>query len=370
MCCVLPEIGFPVPAVLGHEITGEIVELGEGVSAHSAVQLKVGQKVASPFIMPCGECGQCVRGMEDLCATFFALNRGKGQLYDGTTRLFRADGTPVAMYSFGGLAEYAVVPATAVFPLPESKTRRWETREHANAVRWALVRNDEKSFLTPLLCLLVLPSDAPYVDSAILGCAVFTAYGAVNTTGRLQPGETAAVIGVGGVGTNILQMARARGADRIIAIDINDEKLELARAMGATHTINGLKENVTERLREFTDNRGVDVAFEALGRKDTFAQAVTAVTDGGRAVMVGLAPAGQMGEVEITRLVRRKIQILGAFGARARQDMPAVLRMVEKGQIDVSGTISKRFSFNDSAEAFKQLAKGQIIGRAVIDMEL
>jgi S-(hydroxymethyl)glutathione dehydrogenase/alcohol dehydrogenase len=128
-----------------------------------------------------------------MCENFFYYNRIKGQLYDGETRLFRPDGSPVWMYSMGGLAEYAVVPSTDVFPLPES-----------------------------------LPLD----KSAILGCAVFTAYGAVRHAGDIHPGERVAVIATGGVGLNAVQWAKTFGAIQIIAIDISNEKLELARKMG------------------------------------------------------------------------------------------------------------------------------------------
>ena len=114
--CIKGEVPFPAPAVFGHEISGTIVEHGSGVDA---TRLPVGGKVACTFIMPCGSCFHCKRGEEDTCAPFFALNRLKGQLYDGSTRLYQK-GDPVAMYSFAGLAEYAVVPQTAAFLLPPS----------------------------------------------------------------------------------------------------------------------------------------------------------------------------------------------------------------------------------------------------------
>src|SRR5436190_17208858 len=109
------EVAFPTPAVLGHEISGTIAELGAGVAGPP-----VGTHVVSAFIMPCGRCRLCAIGRDDLCDNFFAMNRLGGTLYDGTTRLRRHDGTTLAMYSMGGLAEYAVVPATDVFPLPSS----------------------------------------------------------------------------------------------------------------------------------------------------------------------------------------------------------------------------------------------------------
>src|SRR4029453_6004928 len=109
------EVAFPTPAVMGHEISGHVAALGPGVTGPA-----VGTPVVSAFIMPCGFCPACGLGRDDLCDSFFAMNRLKGTLYDGTTRLARADGSPLAMYSMAGLAEYSVVPATDVFPLPDS----------------------------------------------------------------------------------------------------------------------------------------------------------------------------------------------------------------------------------------------------------
>lgn len=273
--------------------------------------------------------------MEDLCSTFFSLNRGKGALYDGTSRLARAsDGTAVAQYSMGGLAQYCVLPATAVYPLPAE-------------------------------------AGSTYAESAILGCAVFTAYGAVRNAAKQQSGESVAIIGVGGVGSNIVQIAsRAFNPAVTIAIDVSEDKLSLARSLGATHTIDATKEDVQLRIREITAGRGVDVAYEALGRPDTFAAAVSAVRDGGRAVMVGIAPVGVTAPVDITRLVRRQIRIIGSYGAKARTDMPAILTMLQRGQIDVSRAVTRRFSLADAGEAYRLLDAGQIVGRAVIDMEM
>src|SRR5438105_3580875 len=107
------ELKFPTPCVLGHEISGTVEAVGPGVR-----RFKTGDRVVSSFILPCGRCASCARGRDDLCEPFFAMNRGKGVLFDGKTRLHRADGSPLAMYSMGGLAEFAVVPATDVFVLP------------------------------------------------------------------------------------------------------------------------------------------------------------------------------------------------------------------------------------------------------------
>lgn len=316
------EVAFPMPCVLGHEIAGTIAALGPGVAGAA-----VGQRVVCSFIMPCGHCAYCVQGRDDLCETFFSYNRLRGTLYDGETRLRDADGAPLWMYSMGGLAEYAVVPATDVFPLPAA---------------------------------------LPFDEAAILGCAVFTSYGAVCHGAELRGGEAAAVVATGGVGSNLIQMARAFGAAPLIAVDVRDDKLAKAQELGATHVVNAAREDAVARIRALTGGRGVDVAFEALGRPETFAQAVESVRDGGRAVMVGIAPAGATAPVEITRLVRRGIRIVGSYGARTRTDMPALLRLVEAGAVNPGRAVSRRYALDEVNDAYAALARGEIVGRAVI----
>ncbi len=317
------EVAFPTPAVLGHEVSGTVAALGEGV-----VGVALGDPVVCAFIMPCGTCRHCVRGLEDLCETFFAYNRLKGTLYDGTTRLSAADGSPVWMYSMGGLAEYCVVPQTDVFKVP---------------------------------------AGVELADLSIVGCSTFTAYGAVRTVGDVRVGDTVAVIAAGGVGSSIIQLAKAAGAAQIIAVDVSDEKLKAARALGATHTVSADGDAVA-RVRELTGGRGVDIAFEALGRADTFATALEVLDDGGRAVIVGIAPAGSRGELDLARLVRRKLSVLGSYGARARADMPTLIAMVQQGVVRPRDVITRRYGLEEADEAYQALARGEIVGRALIEM--
>ncbi|WP_416564082.1 zinc-binding dehydrogenase [Nocardia testacea] len=318
------EVKFPAPAVLGHEVSGVVEQLGEGVDT-----VAVGDNVVCSFIMPCGDCRHCVRGAEDLCEKFFAYNRLNGTLYDGATRLARADGTPLAMYSMGGLAEYCVVPASDVFGVP---------------------------------------ADVGLEAVSILGCSSFTALGAVHTA-ELGLGDRIAVVAAGGVGSSIVQFAAAAGVTRIIAIDISDDKLTAVAKLGATHTINSATEDVVARVRELTGGHGVDVAFEALGSAATFATALDILDDGGRAVVVGIAPAGATGTVDLARLVRRKLQIRGSYGAKARTDMPALLRMVAANTVRPQEVITRRYPLGRADEAYGALARGEIVGRAIIEMD-
>tara|TARA_B100000530_G_scaffold172140_1_gene108641 strand:+ start:443 stop:1546 length:1104 start_codon:yes stop_codon:yes gene_type:complete len=318
------EVAFPTPGVLGHEVSGIVDAVGANVS-----NVSPGDQVACSFIMPCGYCNYCIRGREDLCETFFSFNRLKGQLYDGTTRLYRSSGTPIAMYSMGGLAEYAVTPDTSVFKLP---------------------------------------STIPLDDAAIIGCSIFTAYGAVRNQADIRPGQRVAVFAIGGVGTQVLQMARAFGASQVIAVDIKPEKLESSLQFGATHTINSLEEDVTEKIKELTEGKGVDVAIEALGSPITVKQAFNSVRDGGKVVLIGIAAAGVEVPLEITRFVRRGVTVVGSYGARARRDMPEVINLVQRGELDTSSPITRRYSLDQVNEAYEALAKGEIIGRAIIEM--
>jgi succinate semialdehyde reductase (NADPH) len=316
------EVSFPTPCVLGHEVSGVVEAVGAGV-----VTCAPGDQVVAAFLMPCGFCRSCARGRDDLCETFFALNRIRGTLYDGTTRLRRTDGTPLAMYSMAGLAEYAVVPATAVFPAPDG---------------------------------------LDLAAAAVLGCAVLTAYGAVAHGAPVRPGDRVAVVAVGGIGQNIVQMARAFGAVQIIAVGRGQDKLDIARRMGATNTVDSRATDPVARVRELTGGDGVDVVFEALGRPDTFQQALAMVREGGTMVAVGIADGAATAAVGITHLVRRSLRLVGSYGGRTRADMPALIRLIEAGAITVDAQIGTRVPLEEAGLAYAALDRGDIVGRALI----
>lgn len=319
-------IAFPLPAVLGHEVAGQVVELGPGTE-HSGLQ--VGQQVAGAFLMPCGSCPACAAGRDDLCGPFFSMNRLNGTLYDGETRLADCEGNPIAMYSMGGLAEYCVIPVTSVAPVPDT--------------------------MDP-------------VASAILGCAALTAYGAVRRSADLRAGQSVAVVATGGVGSNVIQLARAFGAKDVIAIDISDEKLESAKALGATGVVNSAAENARERVFEMTGGVGVDIAFEVLGRPQTWETALDVLRDGGRMVPIGLGAGVQTAGVEINRTVRRSQSIVGSYGALTRQDLPEVIRLAEAGIIRYEDIVTRQVSLDEVADTYDALRRGEIQGRAVVKM--
>jgi S-(hydroxymethyl)glutathione dehydrogenase/alcohol dehydrogenase len=318
------KLKFPMPCVPGHEISGWIDAPGPGVSG-----FRPGDRVVSSFIMPCGNCPQCREGRDNLCETYFALNRVRGVLFDGTTRLYREDGSPLAMQMMGGMAQYAVVPVTDVFPLP---------------------------------------AGLPLEDSCILGCALMTAYGAVKNSAQLRSGQTVAVIGTGGVGSNVIPLAAVFGASRIIALDVRREKLEAARALGATDTVDARSPDPVEQVRSLTGGRGVDVAIEAIGGSETVNQAFQMVADGGRVVVLGVAPMDAVVPIGITRLVRRGIQLIGSFGCRVRTDMPELIALAASGRIDVRASITRRYRLDQINDAYEALERGEIVGRAIVVM--
>lgn len=320
---VKEEVGFPRPAVLGHEVSGIVRAVGDQVT-----HVSPGDRVACSFIMPCGHCRHCAKGLEDICETFFTQNRLGGHLFDGTSRLSDFEGNPVSMYSMAGHAQYCVSPSRAVFRIPDT------------------VR---------------------LTDAAVLGCSLFTAYGVVHTVAGIQAGDTVAVIAAGGVGLSVIHLARAAGASRVIAIDIDQGKLALAAELGATDTIDSTRDDPVQALKDLLGH-GADVVVEALGSAATVQLAVDLTDDGGRAVLAGIAPVGQTIGVDITKVVRRKIRILGSFGARASTAMPAVLELAGQGVLNLEALITDRFSFAEVDAAYQRLNAGEIRGRGLIEI--
>jgi succinate semialdehyde reductase (NADPH) len=200
----------------------------------------------------------------------------------------------------------------------------------------------------------------------VLGCAIFTAYGAVRHGADLRGGERIAVVATGGVGINIIQIARAFGASQIIAVDIRDDKLDAALRLGASDVVNAATTDATARVRELTDGKGVDIAFEVLGLPQTFTQAFDMIRDGGRMVAVGIAPGKTTAPVEITRLVRRELRIIGSYGARTRSDMPEIIRLAAQGIFRPETMVTQRFSLDQADAGYQALARGEIVGRAIV----
>ncbi|MEM0164155.1 MAG: alcohol dehydrogenase catalytic domain-containing protein [Saccharolobus sp.] len=307
------------PVIAGHEISGIIEEVGDKVD-----NLKVGDKVVSAFIHPCGKCKNCITGNENLCEVF-ARNRLKGTLLDGTTRLHFKDGRQIRFFLGGGFAEYAVVPYTA---------------------------------------LTKVPDDVDLRKVSVLGCAGLTAYGALNSA-KIEAGESVAVIGVGGVGLSIIQLLKAAGAGRIIAVGTKKWKLEKALELGATDTINSKETEVTKAIKEITGG-GPDVVIEAGGTQETIRMAIDSVRIGGRVVLVGLPPTTAEIPLRIAAIVRNGIKIIGNYGGRPRIDMPRLIELVKLGKYDPSSLITGTFKLEEINEAVKLLQEGDAIRSLIV----
>ncbi|EWG07477.1 MAG: alcohol dehydrogenase zinc-binding domain-containing protein [Candidatus Aramenus sulfurataquae] len=308
----------PPPVVAGHEIAGIVEEVGEGVT-----RVKPGDRVVSAFIHPCGKCRNCASGKENLCETFSQV-RLKGTMPDGTTRL-SLDGKEVRTFLGGGFAEYAIVGENA---------------------------------------LTVVPPDIDLEKIAVLGCAGLTGYGAVNSA-RIEPGETVAVVGVGGVGLSVVQMLKASGAGRIIALGTKKWKLQRAMELGATDVVNTEEVDPVKAVKEIT-NGGADVVIEAGGNEKTVQMALDLVRIGGRVVLVGLPPANAMIPVRIASIVRNGVTIIGNYGGRPRVDMPRLLEMVRLGKYDPTKLITGKYRLEEINEAVKLLQQGEAIRSLIV----
>lgn len=309
---------IPPPVVPGHEAIAEVLEVGEGVSG-----LAPGDVVATSFIWPCGECIYCITGRENLCERFAAA-RMKGTLLDGTTRLRRRDGTPVRIFLGGLWAEEAVVPASGVNKVDEARP-----------------------------------------EYAVLGCAYMTAYGAVVNAAQVTPGSKVAVIGTGGVGMAVIDVAKALGAE-VIAVGRNKEKLEMARKIGARHVVSTLDGDAVKAVKELTDGRGPDVVIEAVGVDETVDQAVEMVAPGGKVVLVGLAPVGHRTPIHLARAVRSGLTIIGSYGARPRIDFKALYNMVKRGLINPSRIVNRYYKLDEINEAVEALRSGKSLRPVVL----
>ncbi|AWR96568.1 zinc-binding dehydrogenase [Acidianus sulfidivorans JP7] len=308
----------PPPVVAGHEISGIVEEVGPGVT-----RVKPGDKVISAFIHPCGKCRMCISGHENLCETFSQV-RLKGVMMDGTTRL-SLDGQSVRTFLGGGFAEYSIVGENA---------------------------------------LTVVPPDLSLEKVAVLGCAGLTGYGAVNSA-KIEPGETVAVIGVGGVGLSVIQLLKASGAGRIIAVGTKKWKLDRAMELGATDVVNSKEADPSKVIKTIT-NGGADVVIEAGGNAETIKIAMDSVRIGGRIILVGLPPVSAEIPFRVANIVRNGITIIGNYGGRPRIDMPRLLDLVKLGKYDPTKLVTGKFTLDEINEAVKLLNQGEAIRSLIV----
>ena len=308
-------ITMPLPLILGHEGAGMVIEVGEGVT-----DFAVGDAVISSFVNMCGKCRYCVSGRPNLCdvgARAFAA------LPDGTLRTTDAQGKPLNIFSACGvMAEYATLSVN-------------------NAVR--------------------IQPGMPMPQAALIACGVMTGVGAVINTAKVEAGASVLVIGAGGVGLNVIQGARIAGAGLIIAVDMADNKLELARQFGATHVINaGREENLVKAVKKLTGG-GADYAFECIGLGKMVEQAYRALRKGGKAVVVGVARGEDATSVKTASLTFEEKTLTGSYygGARPREDFPRLIGMYQAKQLKLDELITRKYAIDEAPQAFADLEAGR-----------
>ncbi len=310
---------YPTPAVLGHESAGVVEEVGSDVS-----YVQKGDHVITCLSVFCGHCEYCLGGRPSLCTKGDTRRRP-----DQPPRLKKGDEVVHQFLDLSSFAEQMLV------------------HEHA---------------------IVKITKDMPLDRAALIGCGVTTGMGAVLNTARIHAGSTVAVIGCGGVGLSAIQGASIGGAGRIIAIDVLESKLELARKFGATDTVNASEGDPVAQVQALTSG-GVDYSFEAIGLKISTEQAWGMIKNGGTATVIGMIPIGTKVELDgVSFLFEKKIQGSNMGSNRFRFDMPKYVDFYLNGKLNLDDLISQHLKLEDVNKAFADLEKGEV-ARTVLDFD-
>ena len=311
------------PAILGHEGAGVVVEVGAGVTS-----VRPGDHVIPLYTPECRECEYCLNPKTNLCQRIRST-QGQGLMPDGTSR-FSMDGQPIRHYmGTSTFANFTVLPEIAV----------------------AKIR-----------------PDAPFDKVCYIGCGVTTGIGAVINTAKVEPGSNVAVFGLGGIGLNVIQGARMVGCDKIIGVDLNPDKVPLARKFGMTDFINPREvSDVVAAIVELTKG-GVDYSFECIGNVKTMRQALECCHKGwGESVIIGVAGAGQEICTRPFQLVTGRVWRGTAFGgARGRTDVPRIVDWYMQGKINIDDLITHTLPLDDINRGFDLMHKGESIRSVVL----
>ncbi len=312
-------IAFPVPFVLGHEPAGVVEAVGPGVR-----HLQPGDHVVACLSVFCGHCANCVTGKSFRC---FTDDFARGP--DAPSRLFDDDGPVHQFVSLGSFAEYMLVSQNNVVKIDPS---------------------------------------LPLSRACLLGCGVLTGVGAVLTTAEVPAGATVAVIGCGGVGLAAIQGARLSYAKRIVAVDVDDTKLDLARRCGATDVVNASRDDPVAAVHTITGG-GADFVFEAIGRQETVQQGLGMVGFGGTLTVVGIVDvADQFSFTGADLLMGKRIQQSLMGSNRFAADIPMLVDHVLAGRLDLDAMVSTERSLDDLPSTLAELEDGTVLGRAVITL--
>jgi S-(hydroxymethyl)glutathione dehydrogenase/alcohol dehydrogenase len=308
---------IPIPAILGHEGAGVVEEVGPEVRS-----IKAGDHVILTWKLSCGICEMCQQGYPNLCdlpPDTRALPHFPG-----------SDRTMNKMVGLGTFATYTVVPQAAVVPIDK---------------------------------------EMPLEQASLIGCGVMTGVGAVVNTAKVQPGRSVAVFGCGGVGLNVIQGAALVGAEPIIAVDIRDNKLEMAKLFGATHTVNASQEDPVARIQEISGGPGAHYAFEAIGLiGEPFVQSILCTRKRGVTVYVGHAPFNTPVALDARMLMHEKTVIGSYYGtARPHIDFPRLIKLYQAGKLKLDELVTRKYPLEGINDAFQALADGEV-ARSVLSL--
>lgn len=311
-----------MPMVLGHEAAGEVMETGPGVR-----DLAAGDHVILVFVPSCGHCLPCMEGRPALCEPGFQSN-GAGTLLSGETRLKRGGDRVWHHVGVSAFAEYAVV-----------------SRQSAIKIDRAL----------------------PFEEAALFGCAVITGAGAVINTAKVSAGTSVAVVGLGGVGLMSMLAARLSGCRQIVAIDMLDEKLALAKQLGATHTVSARDPKCVEHVKDLTQG-GVDFAFEMASSVKALELAYKITRRGGTTVTASLPHPSHTMALPGTNLVAEERTVKGSYVGSCvpARDIPRFISLYQQGLLPVDRLMSERIGFADINAGFDKLADGGTVRQILV----
>jgi S-(hydroxymethyl)glutathione dehydrogenase/alcohol dehydrogenase len=314
------DFGVPLPAVLGHELAGIVLAIGPEVREFAA-----GDHVVGSLIQFCGHCRACIGGRTYQCTHPEETLRDDP---DHAHRLTRDGDGVTQVFGTGAFAERALV--------------------HENQ-------------------LALVPKELPFAQASLLGCGTITGAGAAINTAAVRPGDTVAVIGIGGVGLNVISGAKLAGASRIVAIDMQPKKEELARRFGATDFIDASAGDSVEAVRMLIEG-GVDHAFEVVGIKATSEQAIKMACKGGGAYLIGVHSPAKTIDVNVTiDLLTNQVDLRGVYmgSSNIKHDIPMYAQLYLQGKLNLDDLISREINISEINDAYKQLKEGAI-ARSVI----
>ncbi len=323
---MLGYVEMMLPIVAGHEAAGIVEEVGPGCT-----RLKKGDHVVATWMIPCGQCAQCLRGRGNLCTGTFDYFIS-GMLLDGTSRIKDSEGKMVRHGNFvSGFSNYTVAPEDGLIPIPK---------------------------------------DFPLEYACLMGCCIPTGWGSVTNCANVQPGDKVVVYGIGGVGLNILRACVLRHANPVIVVDIEASKEDLAMEFGATQFICNQNEDPVPIIQKLTDG-GADFAFEAIGDPGAIIQAFWSVGMNGKIIVPGITPHNKTTNIPLQTLPFNQKSIIGNLYGQisTHVDIPRLVHMSTTHDLKLDKLVTNKFKLEDINDVADKLHKRQIRGRWVCEWE-